>query len=215
MASNGISGTAVGIAAFGAVLAYAGFRGESPLQSLRNIASGKPAPVESKPTEITGAIPGFSSNNTGRNSVVAAAQKYVNDKYSQAKRTQPGYSDCSSFVDKALTDAGISPPQAKWASTANYRLSPEWVNTTKTSSGPGDIAVSGSHMVLITGAGGTSAIGQQNPRVNVRTGSVESLMTNTGTYVYKTFKGYGGLSITDPTKLPDQKSDPTLGGLFP
>lgn len=215
MASAGISGTAIGVATFGAVLAYAGFRGESPLQSLRNIASGKPPTVESKPTVITGAIPGFSSNNTGRNSVVSAAQKYVNDKYSQLKRTQPGFSDCSSFVDKALMDAGINPPQAKWASTANYRLSPEWVNTTKAASGPGDIAVSGSHMVLITGVGGTSAIGQQNPRVNVRTGTVEQLMANTGSYVFKTYKGYGGLSITDPTKLPDAKSDPTLGGLVP
>lgn len=215
MARTGISGTAIGVATLGAVLAYAGFRGESPLQALRNIASGKPAPVTSNPTTVTGAIPGLSSHNAGRNAVVAAAQKYVNDKYSQLKRTQPGYSDCSSFVDKCLMDAGINPPQAKWASTANYRMSPEWVNTAASSTGPGDIAVSGSHMVLITGAGASSAIGQQNPRVNVRTGSVASLMANSGTYVYKTYKGYGGLSVTDPTKLPDQKSDPTLGGLFP
>lgn len=213
MASTGISGTAIGVATLGAVLAYAGFRGESPLQALRSIASGSPAPVTSNPTTVTGAVPGLSSNNAGRNAVVAAAQKYVNDKYSQLRRTQAGYSDCSAFVDKALVGAGINPPQAKWASTANYRASSEWVNTTKASSGPGDIAVSGSHMVLITGSGGSSAIGQQNSKVNVRTGSVEQLMANTGNYVYKTYKGYGGLSVTDPTKLPNQNSDPTLGGL--
>jgi cell wall-associated NlpC family hydrolase len=212
---SGISGTAVGVATLGLILVYAGFRGVSPLQALRDAASGKPPKVTGKPTEITGAIPGFSSNNAGRNAVVAAAQKYVGDMYSQLKRTQPGFSDCSSFVDKALMDAGINPPQSKWASTANYRLSPEWVNTTAASSGPGDVAVSATHMVLITGAGGTSAIGQQNPQTNVRTGTVAQLMTNAGPYVYKTFKGYGGLSVTDPTKLPDQKSDPTLGGLFP
>jgi len=213
--SNGISGTAVAVATAGAVLVYAGLRGVSPLQAIRDAAGGKPPKVTGKPTEIVGTTPDLSSNNAGRNAVVAAAQKYVSDKYSQLKRTQPGYSDCSSFVDKALMDAGISPPQSKWAATANYRLSPEWVNTTAASSGPGDIAVSATHMVLITGAGGTSAIGQQNHRINVRTGTVAQLMTNAGPYVYKTYKGYRGLSITDPTKLPDQKSDPTLGGLFP
>jgi cell wall-associated NlpC family hydrolase len=210
--STGISGTAVAVATAGAVLVYAGLRGVSPLQAVRDAAGGKPPPVTGKPT--TDPVP-LSSNNAGRNAVVAAAQKYMSDKYSQLKRTQPGYSDCSSFVDKALMDAGISPPQFKWAATANYRLSTEWVNTTAASSGPGDIAVSATHMVLITGAGGSSAIGQQNPRANVRTGTVAQLMTNAGPYVYKTYKGYRGLTITDPTKLPDQKSDPTLGGLFP
>lgn len=211
--STGISGTAVAVATAGAVLVYAGLRGVSPLQAVRDAAGGKPPAVVGKPTET--AVPSLSSNNAGRNLVVAAAQKYVSDKYSQIKRTQPGYSDCSSFVDKALMDAGINPPQTKWAATANYRLSPEWVNTTAASTGPGDIAISATHMVLITGAGGTSAIGQQNPRANVRTGTVAQLMTNAGPYVYKTFKGYRGLTITDPTKLPDQHSDPTLGGLVP
>lgn len=51
---------------------------------------------------------------------------------------------------------------------------------------PGDVAVSSHHMVLVTAQGGTAAIGQQNPTVNVRTGSVANLM-GSQTYVYKRY----------------------------
>jgi hypothetical protein len=214
-ASAGISGTAVGVATLGAVLAYAGFRGVSPLQALRDIASGKPPTVASNPTTISNAGAGGSLSGSLRQSVVAAAQTFKSDTYSQAKRTQVGFSDCSSFVDKALKAAGIKPPQSDWASTANYRLSPEWVTTQMASSGPGDVAVSASHMVLITSAGGQSAIGQQRPGRNVQEGTTTTLMTGTGSYVFKTYKGYGGVSITNPTQLPNQPGDPTLGGLVP
>lgn len=215
--NTGLSGVGIGVATLGAVLAYAGFRGVSPLQALRDIASGKPPKVESNPTTIvagTGLGTG-SLQGSARLAVVAAARTFKNDVYSQAKRTQPGLSDCSSFVDKALKAVGIKPPQSDWASTANYRMSPDWVTTQMASTGPGDIAVSASHMVLITAAGGQSAIGQQRPGRNVQEGSTTSLMAGTGNYVFKTYKGYGGVSVTDPTKLPNQTGDPTLGGLVP
>jgi len=199
--SAGISGTAVGVATIGAVLVYAGFRGVSPLEALRNIATGKPLPVVSNPTTITppsaagtggggGSASGL-SNDALRNAVVAGAKTFSADQYSQAKRTQTGFSDCSSFVDKALKTAGIKPPQYEWASTANYRMSPEWVTIPFAQALPGDVAVSGSHMVLITSAGGQSAIGQQRPGRNVQTGSTKDLMSGTGAYVWKTYKGYG------------------------
>lgn len=38
---------------------------------------------------------------------IAAAMKYKGDKYSQPKRMQKGYSDCSSLIYKGLRDAGL------------------------------------------------------------------------------------------------------------
>ena len=206
----------IGVTTVGAVLVYAGFRGVSPLQVFKEVSGGKLPPVTGKPTQdvVPGSTPN-PANNTGRRAaVVAAAQKYTGDKYSQLKRTQPGFSDCSSFVDKALRDAGIAPPMNEWANTALYRISPEWKTIPASQVQPGDIAISAAHMVLITAAGGTSGIGQQRPNVNVRTGSMSTLF-GSQSYVFKTWTGYGGMTITDPTKLPDQKNDPTLGGLVP
>lgn len=189
MASTGISGTAIAVATLGAVVVYAGFRNVSPLQALRDAASGKPLPIVSKPTEvIISSNSGFGDSRRG--AVVAAAQKYVGDIYSQLKRTQPGYSDCSSFVDKALKDVGIAPPFSPWANTANYRMSPDWRTIPANMSQPGDIAISSSHMVLVTSNGGSSGIGQQRPGVNVRTGSIATLF-GSQSYVYKTWTGFG------------------------
>lgn len=201
MASTGISGAAVGVATLGAVLVYAGFRGESPLQALRNISSGKPPGVISNPAvlpvEATGGNRGgvtegqatAPTNNAVRNAVVSASQKYRGDIYSQARRTQSGYSDCSSFVDKALKDAGITPPGGSWATTSEFAL--RWPVISAAQAQPGDIAVAGGvHMVLITGYGGSSAIGQQRPGRNVQTGTVTELMSGVGSYSYRTCPDY-------------------------
>lgn len=192
MAGGGISGLAVAFAAAGGLLVYAGLKGLSPIGALKDVSGGKPSGVVDRSTSlqgadlsatpVTGAI-GGAVLGASRAATVAAANRYAGDKYSQARRTQPGYSDCSSFCDKAFTDAGIPPP-VKWASTANYRISPHWVNIKLSESLPGDIAINSHHMVLITGAGGSSAIGQQNPRVNVRTGTVNQLIDN---YVVKRY----------------------------
>jgi hypothetical protein len=188
----GVSGLAVAFAAGGGLLVYAGFKGLSPLGALKDVSGGKPSGVVDRSTSLQGAD--LSATPTGgalagatlgaqRQGTVAAAQRYAADKYSQARRTQPGYSDCSSFCDKIFTDVGIPTP-VKWASTANYRISPKWVTIKLSESMPGDIAINSHHMVLITAAGGTSAIGQQNPRVNVRTGTVNQLIDN---YVVKRY----------------------------
>jgi hypothetical protein len=192
--SNGISGTAVAVASVGAVLVYAGFRNVSLVQALRDLTSGKPPAVQGKSTDVTTGPGGGGGTASGfgdarRSSVVSATSKYTGDVYSQAKRTQAGFSDCSSFVDKALKDAGIQPPQSPWASTANYRMSPEWKTIPASQALPGDIAISAAHMVLITTAGGASGIGQQKPGVNVRTGTMATLF-GSQSFVYKTWTGY-------------------------
>jgi hypothetical protein len=185
---KGISGLAVAFATAGGLLVYAGFRGVNPVQALREISTGK-AGVTSHPTDLgayqTGVALGAAVTGATGALVSSAAQKYANDKYSQSKRTQPGWSDCSSFCDKILTDVGIPPP-VKWASTANYRLSASWITVQLSETQPGDVAVSSHHMVMITASGGISAIGQQNPRVNVQSGSVASLM-GSQSYVCKRY----------------------------
>jgi hypothetical protein len=54
-------------------------------------------------------------------------------------------------------------------------------------------------MVMITAAGGAAAIGQQNPRVNVRTGTVKDLMSNDYVckrYVPKANSGIGKAAVS-------------------
>lgn len=184
----------IGVITVGTVLVYAGFRGVSPLTVFKEVSGGKLPPVVGKPTPAPAGSGGGGGSASGfgdgrRASVVAAAQKYVRDQYSQAKRTQPGFSDCSSFVDKALKDAGIAPPLNPWANTALYRISPEWKTIPAAQVQPGDIAISAAHMVLITAAGGAAGIGQQRTNVNVRTGNMATLF-GSQSYVFKTYTGY-------------------------
>lgn len=192
--SGGINGLSIGVTTVGLVLVYAGYRGVSPLTVFKEVSGGKLPPVVGKPTPAPlgpggggGTASGFGDGR--RASVVAAAQKYTGDIYSQTKRTQPGFSDCSSFVDKALKDAWIAPPFNPWANTALYRTSPEWKTIPAAQVQPGDIAISAAHMVLITAAGGTSGIGQQRSNVNVRTGNMKTLF-GSQSYVFKTYTGY-------------------------
>lgn len=190
--SGGINGLSIGVITVGATLVYAGFRGVSPLQVFKEVSGGKLEPVTGKPTtDPVAGVPSLPSGfgDSRRAAVVAAAQKYTGDIYSQPKRAQPGYSDCSSFVDKALRDAGIKPPMNPWANTALYRISPEWKKIPASEVQPGDIAISSAHMVLITAAGGTSGIGQQKPKVNVRTGNMATLF-GSQTYWFMTWTGY-------------------------
>jgi cell wall-associated NlpC family hydrolase len=179
---------------------YAGFRGISPAQALRDVAGGKPpavvgSPVTLEPSGDVVSAGGASPPSGLRARVVAGAQANSGDTYSQPKRRQPGYSDCSSFVDKALQSAGIKPPGSAWANTANFRLAGDWTTIPLAATQPGDIVVNSHHMILITGAGGSSAIGQQKTGVNVRTGSASSLITGG---VARTYRGYAAAAAPDP-----------------
>lgn len=192
MPSAGISGIAVAVAGIGGVVMYAGFRGITPIQALQQISSGKPAPIANTSTQLTTPVAGIAMQGVNAAlaqaagplaaRISAAAATYKGDRYSQPRREQSGWSDCSSFCDKILTDCGVPPP-VKWASTANYRLSSTWKKIPADEAQPGDVAVSSHHMVMVTGPGGSTAIGQQNPRTNVREGSVASLM-GSQTYSY-------------------------------
>lgn len=122
--------------------------------------------------------------------LVQAEMQYINDTYSEATRWAPGYSDCSSFVGKALKSIGITPPGN--STTTDYLLSPDWGLIDRAQIAAGDICVNAAHMVTATD--NQNAIGQQNPNRNVATGPIDEMMAGTGSFVCKTYKGGGAVT---------------------
>lgn len=190
-----ISGTAVAVATAGAVLIYAGFRGLNPLQALREVASGRPTglPVTSAGLDDQAAVPssggivaaatsgvGAAAATAARGGlIVRAALANAGDRYSIAKRWQPGYSDCSSFVGKALRATGITPPGA--SVTGSYLAWGGARKVARADVAAGDLIGNATHIIIATS--NTDGIGQQNSRDNVRQGKIESLMWGTGSFV--------------------------------
>lgn len=194
--AEGINGVGVAVATAGGIFLYAAFKGMSPLEALKSVAAGNPSPVEARTigyTKSGGSSGGGSSSGSGsiQASVTSgpfpelanAVMRFRTDRYSQLKRWEPGYSDCSSFVGKGLKDLGIKPP----GNTFAYLSSPQWKRISSSSAGAGDVAVSTSHMVVCLGNG--NAIGQQSTRRNVQTGTVTELMTGSPSYVYLRYVG--------------------------
>lgn len=177
----------------GGVLAYAGFTGQNPLEAVRDIATGHPLGVRNSASDgslqldamnaasgdATAAVASAAAGN-GLPQLPAALAKYAGDKYSQKYRNKVGYSDCSSFVGKGLKAIGIKPPPGSW--TGSYLASKAWVRIPNGAQLPGDIAINMAHMVTIVS--GTTAIGQENPRTNVKTGPLSDLMWGQGSYVF-------------------------------
>lgn len=195
--SGGLNGLSFGIVTIGGLFIYAGIRGVSPLQALRDVSSGKPTPVPNKPGELdlTGGNVALVGQTGGiAQKALAAVTEFNGDKYSQLLRTRQGYSDCSSFVCKGFHAVGVAKPDGRmeWPNTTAFANSPAWKTVAKDDTKPGDIAVtSGQHMVFITAAGAAQAIGQQNPRSNVKTGTIGELFSNMGPVVitYRTYVG--------------------------
>lgn len=184
-----IPGLAVAVATAGAVMVYAGLRGTSVVQALRDVVSGAPpaVPTRSAGLDDTAAPQGVVSSGPviiGAR-LVAEAMKNKGDRYSQARRWEPGYSDCSSFVGKALKQMGLTPPGA--SITWNYLAWSDAFKVDRSKVVAGDLAVNATHMVLITSA--THAIGQQNPSVNVQEDTIEHLMAGTGSFVCLRLRG--------------------------
>lgn len=185
MGSGGISGVAVALAGAGGILLYAGFQGKTPLDALKDITNGKAQSLESNPVSFTNdpsnlgqggsgafaAVYGGTSDGIGAR-IVAAAIAHRGEKYSQAKRWQNGFSDCSSFVGKALKDAGISPPGG--STTLSYRTWSRLKNVPRDAIQTGDILSGPGHVAIAVD--GTRAIGQQNKRQNVQVDAIDSIM---------------------------------------
>lgn len=182
----GISGVGVMVSSTGALLIYAGLKGVNPLAALRDIASGSPSTIPNTPgsrsiktATIGGGNGGILGGAVGYPPLLQAVQAFRGDHYSQAKRWQPGFSDCSSFAGKGFKALGITPPGA--STTLEYLAWPMlWKVPTPLEAGPGDLLISTSHMAVVIDR--SSAIGQQNPQRNVRVGSWADIMFGTGGY---------------------------------
>lgn len=116
--------------------------------------------------------------------LLEACLQNSNDKYSQARRWQKGYSDCSSWVGKGMKILGKNPGGS---TTLTFLSSRDWVTIPASQRGTGDIAVNSAHMVVISGSNG--AVGQQRPGRNVQIGTLKDLMSGTGPYVIRRYKG--------------------------
>lgn len=182
---DGISGVAVALATAGGVLLYAGFQGLDPLQALKDITSGKTKALAGSQVSYTQDLSGVgggsglvSVSTSGGISggvhpeIAAAAMRHRDEKYDQRRRWQTGYSDCSSFVGKALKDAGYTPPSG--SVTASYLTWRKLKTIGRSEIGAGDILCSSGHVAIALSP--TTAIGQQNGRQNVRVDSINAIM---------------------------------------
>lgn len=182
MASGGISGVAVALATAGGVLLYAGFQGLDPVQALKDITSGKTKELQpsnvsfvNDPTSLGqggGVIAADYGGSGVGGKIVAAAMTHRSERYSQARRFQDGYSDCSSFVGKALKDVGITPPAG--SVTGSYLAWNKLKTVPKSQIQPGDLLCGPGHIAIAVSS--TTAIGQQNGRQNVRVDDIDSIM---------------------------------------
>jgi cell wall-associated NlpC family hydrolase len=184
---TGISGVGVTVASAGALLIYAGLKDVNPLYALRAVASGNPDAI----ANINGSRSKATTNGGGNSILVGpgfpqllqSAQQFKGDQYSQARRWEPGYSDCSSFVGKAFKAEGIKPPGAstcvEYLAWGALKKIPQ-DNLLKTIVGPGDLLISTSHMAIVVDD--NLAMGQQNRRENVRVDTWKNIMAGTGAY---------------------------------
>lgn len=188
---GGISGVGVGVVSVGALLAYAGLRGENPLTVLREIASGKVTPVADKTVTMTSAtgpdtITGITDGPFPE--LLTALNAFKNDKYSQARRWEKGYSDCSSFVGKGLKSLGIEPPAG--STTMSYGVWNKLRKIDRTEVGAGDFIVrAGAPGHMCIAIDNENAIGQQNRSDNVKIGPIRSLMYPSGSFLCLRYVG--------------------------
>lgn len=189
----GVSGVGVTVTSAGALLIYAGLKGVNPLIALRAIASGKPDAIANVGgsrggTEAKLPYTGGILVTPGNPKILAAAQKFKGDKYSQARRWDEGYSDCSSFVGKAFKAIGVKPPGmstcVEYLAWRDLRNIPK-DNLVTLAVGPGDLLISTSHMAIVVDE--KTAIGQQNTRENVRVDTWDNIMKGTGAWGVYTY----------------------------
>ena len=206
--SDGVSGIAVAAAAAGGVLVYAGLQGINPLEALREITSGNTKALSTSQAsflhDASSRTVGESSSNGGivaagtisgtssaiGKAIANAALTHRDELYSQARRWQEGYSDCSSFVGKTLKDVGIKPPGG--SVTGSYLVWTKLKTVSKSDIQAGDLLCSGGHIAIALSP--TTAIGQQNSRRNVQVGSITSIMTGGGTWNPRRYRGTGSVS---------------------
>jgi cell wall-associated NlpC family hydrolase len=210
VAGEGISGTAVAVATAGAVLVYAGFRGVSPLQALRDATNGStpPAPV-SAPTSLdlgTSGVTGGSGFATGKGTALLAEMQRIGTGkgYSQLRRTGPNSFDCSGLVWKAGSNLSIWPAGTTAFNTASFVVHTKAFGLSDVGSGngsghkgsppqAGDIIWWVGHMGVATD--GTDFFSALSTRSGIRTLPITTIDKQHGTHHVFRFTGsVGGAS---------------------
>lgn len=196
----GVPGIAVALTAGGALLIYAGVRGVNPVTALREVAAGQTEPIGSVRARLDDSVGGGivqASSSSGpapagtHPEIADASSRYRGDRYSQAKRAQAGWSDCSSFAAKCMRAAGINVGNL---TTTGFMGWSAMRRIPRADIARGDLLINTVHMAIALD--GATAIGQQNPRRNVATGSFEAIMMNTGPWsAYRYAGGRGVASV--------------------
>lgn len=148
----GISGRALGLATAGGLLIYAGLRGESPLDSLRGILTGSPAPVP-EGVAVTLDVPSGTASRTGvaasavagRAASIAVAQVGKPYRWGAAG---PDRFDCSGLVSYAYNRAGAS--GFGRMTTAAIAISPKFRKISRSEVAAGDLLWHVGHVAIAT-----------------------------------------------------------------
>lgn len=148
--SAGISGRAVGLATAGGLLVYAGLRGESPLESLRGILTGSPAPVPSgKPVTLD--LPADTASRTGvaASAVAGRAAQIALQQVGKPYRwgaVGPDRFDCSGLISYAYNHAGAS--GFGRMTSAGMAVSPKFRKISRSEVQAGDVLYKVGHVAL-------------------------------------------------------------------
>jgi cell wall-associated NlpC family hydrolase len=150
--ATGISGKALGLATAGGILVYAGLRGENPLEAIRSVLTGSPAPVpEGKTVTLSmplgssdGAVTGAASASMGK--AVSVALQQVGKPYRWAA-TGPDRFDCSGLIVYSMRKAGLNVP--RWTSYS-LSVSPRWQKISRSEVRAGDVCWKLGHVALAT-----------------------------------------------------------------
>lgn len=195
-ARAGVPGIAVALTAGGALLIYAGVRGVNPVTALREVAAGQTEPLGAASARLDDSVGGgitYASAPSGsapsgtHPEIADGTAKFRNDRYSQLKRSQAGYSDCSSFAAKSMRAAGINVGNL---TTYGFLVWSGLRRIDKADIARGDLLINSTHMAIALD--GATAIGQQNSHRNVATGPFSSIMMNTGPW--SAYRYVGGSS---------------------
>jgi cell wall-associated NlpC family hydrolase len=173
--SAGISGKALGLATAGGILVYAGLRGESPLESLRSILTGSPAPIpEGKAVTLdvpgTGASAPSGASGGAFPQLLTAATKYLGRPYKWAGTfVGGGGGDCSGLVVRAFADNGITGiPRTSWGQRSWSKV--KQVSAAET--GAGDLVWWQGHIGIVVNR--TKMINSPHTGAVVRYGAITS-----------------------------------------
>jgi cell wall-associated NlpC family hydrolase len=167
----GISGKALGLATAGGILVYAGLRGENPLEALRSILTGSPAPVPSgRPVTLdvpsggasvgSGAVTG----NLGKAVQVALAQVGKPYRWGGAG---PNSFDCSGLISYAYRQAGMDIGRM---TSATFAVSTRFRKISRAEVRAGDVLWKLGHVALATGP--NSLVEAPRRGIPVRTRSI-------------------------------------------